>query len=100
MAGYTPGPWEFHEADRKFVVRCKNPNWVPGFPKWRVLTAFEKSNPESEGNARLIAAAPDLLEALKQCVFALDSAVMLQGIAELAPFAEQARAVIVRVEGE
>jgi hypothetical protein len=51
-------------------------------------------------NDRLIAAAPELLEALKQCVFALDSAVMLQGLKELAPFAEQARELIEEVEGE
>lgn len=65
-----------------------------------VEVALIPASQECNYNAALIAAAPELLEALKQCVFALDSAVMLQGLKELAPFAEQARELIEEVEGE
>jgi len=59
-ATYTPGPWEtntrIHPSDQvfaagKIVADCK---WTPHDPETR------------EANARLIAAAPELLAALQQ----------------------------------
>ena len=65
--------WEFYEAPHSYVVRVENPSQAPGFPRWRALTTFRKGNPDSEANARLIAAAPDLLEALMWAVDTADA---------------------------
>jgi hypothetical protein len=46
-----------------------------------------------EANARLIAAAPDLLAALKKVL------TMTEGVAPLGSFGEQARAAIAKAEG-
>lgn len=89
---------DFHKAKWR-ICTCDMGN-TPSFHRDATNRIVLSAGPDVKANARLIAAAPAMLEALKQCVFALDSAVMLQGLKELAPFAEQARAVIVRVEGE
>ena len=57
---HTPGPWHHGQKNKRSVF---------GKDGWRVAdcgTAFSKSDDEMEANARLIAAAPDLLEALKE----------------------------------
>ena len=61
MSGHTPGPWEW---DGKFTV---------SIPHVKGLTAF-RTNPE---DARLIAAAPELLEALRDLLECSDSFVKL-----------------------
>ena len=51
-------------------------------------------------DARLIAAAPDLLAALKACVFVVESLAHLRGMeAELLPYADFARAAIAKATG-
>jgi len=62
-AQHTPGPWEA-------VIDSQTPSWVWVAPAdWHtrvcrvVLYAYEKE--EQQANARLIAAAPDLLAALE-----------------------------------
>ena len=65
--------WEFYEAPHSYVVRVENPSQAPGFPRWRALTTFRKGNPDSKANARLIAAAPDMLEALMWAVDTADA---------------------------
>lgn len=61
---HTPGPWIFY-AD----LPSTDPNWhiVTTANKLRVLANvhIEPDNPMDEANARLIAAAPDLLEAMR-----------------------------------
>jgi hypothetical protein len=61
---HTPGPWIYY-AD----LPSTDPNWhiVTTANKMRVLANvhIEPGNAMDEANARLIAAAPDLLEALK-----------------------------------
>jgi hypothetical protein len=65
---HTPGPWKLHERTRKAVV---------GASGYVVAAcggyANNKRDPESleaelEANARLIAVAPDLLEALERAL--------------------------------
>lgn len=86
MVNHTPGPW-FVDQQGAPTVRKADGSVICGVPS-------------NYSDARLIAEAPAMLAALKFCVFALDSAVILQGMKELAPYAEQARAVIVKIEGE
>jgi hypothetical protein len=74
MSKHTPGPWSV--ADRL----------VPNGRRWvqrnhtRTLVALVYSTPEREANARLIAAAPDLLEACNEALeFAEDQEDVLDG---------------------
>ncbi len=65
MMKHTPGPWALHEgktavngADGRLVASC---GFLPYRNKW-----------DSEANARLIASAPDLLEALELIIFDIE----------------------------
>ena len=67
---HTPGPWDYvayanrdSDAPVEYRVRAKGLRWV-------ALTASGDS--EDEANARLIAAAPELLEALEACREGID----------------------------
>lgn len=61
---HTPGPWEtdrnnVHTGQIATIHHCLNNDWVEVWsPNWPMDEA------EQEANARLIAAAPELLEAL------------------------------------
>ena len=62
---HTPGPWSVEKGDPE----CGNYGWYVCHPD----TVDEESaicnlSVEAEANARLIAAAPELLEALKECI--------------------------------
>ena len=56
------------------------------------------SHDEEFANARLIAAAPDLLEALKDCVAVMDRE--LAGLKAIQPELSSARAAIAKATGE
>jgi hypothetical protein len=57
MAGHTPGPWSFgHMGDGERY-------WIGPDHMHQPVATADRDMPEA--NARLIAAAPDLLEALK-----------------------------------
>ena len=69
MSKHTPGPWKAHFEEAYFVtgpdrgrvammMNLKGPHGLGG----------RRSGEESAANARLIAAAPDLLEALQRAV--------------------------------
>lgn len=59
MKEHTPGPWTTAEYDDRLMI-----NGVRGF----VCTMDQPTGPEQQANASLIAAAPDLLAALKNVV--------------------------------
>ena len=65
----TRGPWHHYFDDNRtrFVVTTA-PLDEPGSPRTEMCTL----GPDSEANARLIAAAPDLLAALRECVVPTD----------------------------
>ena len=75
MSAHTPGPWrmvrfEFLEGEELEVARYRHPDW------WEVRSNPDKdyrsmgvSGHIGEANARLIAAAPDLLEALELLMY-------------------------------
>ena len=69
MSKHTPGPWMWSPEGDESVVRIPTPE-----PQdFSVLGASEVMTSEDIANARLIAAAPDLLEALKEMVDMMDS---------------------------
>jgi hypothetical protein len=60
---HTPGPWKFgSKADSKFYKRN-----ISGADGYHVAAVSSRNEHEVDANARLIAAAPDLLEALELC---------------------------------
>lgn len=69
MGKHTPGPWywvnDFDIWDR--------PRFTPGSFAQSIATMQHRDvgNAEAFANARLVAAAPDLLDALKKCAWVL-----------------------------
>lgn len=55
---HTPGPWEFSGCDHAPILHIYAPDN-------KHIFHGERSQTEQEANARLIAAAPEMLEALK-----------------------------------
>jgi hypothetical protein len=92
--GYTPGPWR---ADG-FVIKSVD-QFVASAELMR-REPFSAATKESHANARLIAAAPNLLEALKDCVHRLRRCAELHGNAPFAVDAlcEQFESVIAKAE--
>ena len=96
MNKHTPGPW-------RIIERPESTVWIQGqqdengyrevctLPNYLLL-----QREKTEANARLIAAAPELLEALKACVHAMDSATRFDG--NTRPF-DDARAAIAKATG-
>jgi len=107
---HTPGPWwatqgctgTWYVSTR----RDRQPEDAPPSPYGAAITCAVGDHTETrtsgneEANARLIAAAPDLLAALRSATFALESAVMLAGLHALAEPAANARAALNRFYGE
>ena len=62
MSKHTPGPWKYQEESDEYthIVRAEN--------NLMICHLSQDSSGVSESNARLIAAAPDLLKACKQAV--------------------------------
>lgn len=59
---YTKGPWHYQEVSDAYTHIVRGPN------KEFIGSAPQGSKGQDEANARLMAAAPDLLEALKNIV--------------------------------
>lgn len=90
---HTPGPWIFY-AD----TPSTDPNWhiVTTANRMRVLANvhIEPGNEMDEANARLIAAAPELLVALADCVAVMGNE--MKGLSVIQPELRQARAAIAK----
>lgn len=61
---HTPGPWEYERRDWEGQYIWGNDDRIPGPDKRRFIADVSLAYDGAEANARLIAAAPDLLEAL------------------------------------
>ena len=91
---HTPGPWHINRDDwgAPTAIRSQDAQPVvatgPGFG----------SKAEIEANMNLIAAAPDMLEALQSALARLDNGYRLS-LAEQRATAEQLRAAIAKAEG-
>ena len=85
-AKHTPGPWKVSMNQIK-----SNYDTVA-----QVFTHLVQGR--NEANARLIASAPDLLEALEDCVAVMDRE--LAGLKVIQPELSAARAAIAKATGE
>ena len=91
-ATHTPGPWRF-EWDGRPTWSCVR-HRVKG--EWQVAVTddlIDEHPEESEANARLIAAAPELLAALKEALYAVTE------IDNAHKSLRQMRAAIAKAEG-
>ena len=72
---HTPGPWATDEDDHDAPyqdIKINAGNRFTVCTVWIDDAPVREFNAEQQANARLIAAAPELLEALKQCRLALE----------------------------
>ena len=95
MSKHTPGPWSFYDDSNDGKT---NRIEIVGWGK-TVARIYHSVPEEDLPNARLIAAAPDLLEALKMAQFQIENQCDV-GVDEWIACREKARAAIARVEGE
>ena len=70
MSKHTNGPWEVVRTDAGIIVRTESVKKTrAGASRYAAIGGFDRSDPEqlaeALANARLIAAAPELLEALR-----------------------------------
>ena len=97
-AKHTPGPWltdrgNVHTGQIATIHHCLNNDWVEIWTdKWAETGLGEG---EQEANARLIAAAPELLDALTEIVAAADG----DGWKQLDATFAAARAAIAKATG-
>ena len=113
---HTPGQWSVVEHDHAICVQTESPRQTKfGASRYAVVGGFDRSDPEqleeARANARLIAAAPDLLEALQwyeakavqmgRAAIDQDSKLLLELMKEIAvEYGAQARAAIAKAAGE
>ncbi len=98
MSKHTPGPWRWDDdvwEDFDFTERA--PWLIAGGIATPILHGEMRCT--SEANARLIAASPDLLEALKRALPFLEFVSDEIEEADLASAERQARAAIRKAEG-
>lgn len=74
MSKHTSGPWKWSD---EYTHPCGKPAWtlLGRHGLYGILTCDQGSAPQDlsdEANARLIAAAPELLAALEECLSALN----------------------------
>jgi hypothetical protein len=93
-AQHTPGPWRHEQGAFGLYISAL---WQDDVRK-RIRVAdmpAEEMDPETEANARLIAAAPELLEALRRFANAMEQ----RSYPELQGVASDAFAAIAKAEG-
>lgn len=101
MPDFTPGPWL---REGRLVYALMHSRWRNGREEFKnrftahIDKAAECPDEEAEANARLFATAPDLLEALKELVRAVDGT--LQGYGALEPYVEAGRKAASKAEGK
>ena len=94
---HTPGPWATDEADHDEPyqdIKIKAGKHRTVCTVWIDDAPVRDFNAEQDANARLIAAAPELLEALKELMVAADRV-----SAEPVTWLGKARAAIAKAEG-
>lgn len=105
MSKHTPGPWKI-DGPKAMNIQCNihrviNDDRFPAafVPAWdQPAPGEEDGTEEARANARLIAAAPDLLEALKALRDAVEASKKMNG-REYIDLGIQVNAAIAKAEG-
>ena len=103
---YTPGPWEVHGDCTKQTFYVHGANAIcdirRGAGSKHGDSRFSRSPAEDEANARLIAAAPDLLEALEDLLLECGLACQMGGWNGTTTIRsmERSRAAIAKARGQ
>lgn len=96
-ATHTPGPWLL-DGDKICTNRDNEIARITRYGAWfDAGTPYGLKNPIGDANARLIAAAPDLLAALEVLVWQLDRTDGL--VEELESMVTEAKAAIAKAKG-
>lgn len=90
--GHTPGPWHISGDDRCIYAKLTT---VDGTAVEPLVAQCSKHTTSANANARLIAASPELLAALKDMIQAFE---VVQTRRDYYPY-QQALALIDRIEG-
>ena len=96
MSKHTPGPWSAHKPSAVLGIKTDGRQW---YIRAKDCTVACTLDGESEENARLIAAAPDLLEALQRLLPAYREAVKLWDSNHDDAFTVQAHNAIAKAGG-
>ena len=105
MSKHSPGPWTIgkvsHE-EQHVDIDSLNPDPFVGCDEWRAMARTYGTEGEEESgsvvmlaNARLIAAAPELLEALEAALKLIELVMPIDGVVT-----RKARAAITKATGE
>ncbi len=101
---HTPGPWFYRRGDEWSHDVVTHHGELPDGSTscWTVASINKRREPEHVANARLIAAAPDLLEALKRVMPFIDciAAVTREEIIEYEAAMKMADAAIKKAIGQ
>ena len=98
---HTPGPWVVRTIDQSLAtVETQDGEYIICNAAQLRGDDWKTEHSERKANARLIAAAPDLLAALQRIVAALDKQVASPHLAERASPLAQAKAAIAKATGE
>jgi hypothetical protein len=109
MSTHTPGPWTWNAAPPGYLITTTVRDF-PGTPEIVLAEVFEDATTadrdvivaDGEPNARLMAAAPELLEALKELTDAYVELAEMHDVslATLGSEMVAARAAIAKAEGQ
>ena len=101
MSKHTPGPWVVVGSRTKYVEARLVGSLMQEVAACGPTLADEGYGQQQEANARLIAAAPDLLEALQELCEIVEDAIEQKSAKDLDSFTLQpARAAIAKATGE
>jgi hypothetical protein len=95
---HTPGPWWID--NRNIRSATVKPDWMPKGIKLATVVEGAVGSAESDANARLIAAAPDLLAALQAIMEWAGTEEGYQALPFEPPWNPQVQAAIARATGE
>lgn len=93
---HTPGPWSVSPADDTVVIDAMRREVAAIDGDYNTPDTW----PQMEANARLIAAAPEMLDSLKDCVRMLEAVRYTAGLGKhQMERVERAKAAIAKAEG-